>query len=205
MAKSLFQVIVPSVLAQYLSPMRICHFSDSHLGYGQGHARRAPSGLTMRQEDVILGFRTAVERIINIGPDLCIHSGDLFDSVRPLNSIMALAGEQLYRLAEGAGVPTVIIAGNHDAPKQPFVGAAIDVYRQIDNLYVASSGKLEVFELLGGMVHAIPHCLTGEVMQQVPTRCVGRFQYSRHTWSCGGHAGIFHGRSRGTGDSERVF
>ena len=151
--------------------MRICHFSDSHLGYGQGHARRATSGLTMRQEDVIQGFRTAVERIIDIRPDLCIHSGDLFDSVRPLNSIMAIAGEQLYRLAEAAGIPTVIIAGNHDAPKQPFVGAAIDVYRQIDNLYVASGSRLEVFELLGGKVHAIPHCLTGELLQDEIGKC----------------------------------
>ena len=151
--------------------MRICHFSDSHLGYGQGHARRAPSGLTMRQEDIIQGFRVAVDQIIEIKPDLCIHSGDIFDGVRPLNSIMAITGELLFNLAETAGIPTVVIAGNHDAPKQPFVGSAIDVYRQIDNLYVASSGRREVFELLGGKVHAVPHCLTGEILQEELRKC----------------------------------
>ncbi len=106
--------------------MKICHFSDSHLGAGENHPKRGATGLTLRQEDIITSFIEAVDKIIAIKPDVCIHSGDLFDSVRPLNRIMAIAGQQLYRLAEEHGIPTVIISGNHDAPKQPHVGAAIE-------------------------------------------------------------------------------
>ncbi len=109
---------------------------------------------------MIGAFCEAVDKIIALQPDLCIYSGDLFHSVRPLNSIIARAGEQFYRLAEEKGIPTVLIAGNHDAPKQPHIGAAVDIFRQIDNLYIASRGELEIFELTGRRIFALPHCLT---------------------------------------------
>lgn len=151
--------------------MRICHLADSHLGAGENHPRRGKSGLTLRQEDIINSFVEAIDRIIELKPDICLHAGDIFHSVRPLNSIMAIAGEQLFRLAEENGIPTVIIAGNHDAPKQPFVGAALDVYRRIDNLYVASSGDLETFRIGRAQVWAVPHCLTPEHLQNALASC----------------------------------
>lgn len=152
--------------------MKICHFSDSHLGAGANHPKRGESGLTLRQEDIINSFIEAVGKIIAIKPDICIHSGDLFDSVRPLNRIMAIAGRQLYRLAEGNGIPTVIISGNHDAPKQPHVGAAIEVFHQIDNLYISADAGLQVFEINGSKFFALPHCLTTAIQTEELDRCV---------------------------------
>jgi len=146
--------------------MRICHLADSHLGAGENHPRRGPSGLTLRQEDIIAAFVEAVDRIIEIKPDLCLHAGDLFHAVRPLNAIMAIAARELHRLAAINGIPTVIIAGNHDAPKQPHVGVALDVFRPIDNLHIAASGELCVFDIGGVKCHALPHCLTTTSLQQ---------------------------------------
>ncbi len=104
-------------------------------------------------------------------PDVCIHSGDLFDTVRPLNRIMAIAGRELYRMAEVAGIPTILITGNHDAPKQPHIGAAIDVFRQIDNLHIVSGSELEVIEIGGVHFFALPHCLTTEILKRDLSRC----------------------------------
>ena len=151
--------------------MKICHLADTHLGAGGNHPRRGESGLTLRQEDIIRTFIEAIDRIIAIKPDLCIHAGDIFDAVRPLNTIMATAGQQLHRLAEQHGIPTVIISGNHDAPKQPHVGAPLDVFKQIDNLFVASSGRLEIFRVGEAAVFALPHCLTGQLLQEELARC----------------------------------
>jgi len=152
--------------------MRICHFTDSHLGAGENHYRRGKSGLTMRQEDIINGFVEAVDKIIALKPDVCIHAGDIFHTVRPLNRIMALAGEQLYRLAEQNGIPTIIITGNHDAPKQPHIGAALEVYKQIDNLYIAAESKLKIFEIDGVKFFALPHCLTTEIQKTELAQCI---------------------------------
>jgi len=151
--------------------MRICHFADSHLGAGENHHRQGKSGLTVRQEDIINSFVEAVDKIIALKPDICIHAGDLFHTVRPYNRIMALAGQQLYRLAEENGIPTIIIAGNHDAPKQPHIGAALEVYRQIDNLYVAVESKLHVFEVAGAKIFALPHCLTTAILKRELEKC----------------------------------
>ena len=152
--------------------MKLCHFSDSHLGAGESHRRRGTSGLTERQEDVINGFVAAVDRIIAIGPDLCIHSGDLFDSVRPLNRIMAIAAEQLHRLAAEAGIPTVVISGNHDTPRQSHVGAPLEVFSRIDNLFVAASGQLEIFEPAQGKIYALPHCHSAAALQEQLAGCI---------------------------------
>lgn len=140
--------------------MKLCHLADSHLGAGENHARRGTTGLTVRQEDIISSFVEAIDRIIAVRPDICIHAGDLFHVVRPLNRIMAIAGEHLYRLAAENGIPTVIIAGNHDAPRQPHVGAALDVYRQIPNLFVATGGTMSQFTVGEACITALPHCQT---------------------------------------------
>jgi len=152
--------------------MKLCHISDSHLGAGDNHPRRAASGLTVRQEDIIRSFIEAVDRIIEIRPDVCIHAGDLFHAVRPTNRIMAIAVEQLHRLASQHQIPTVIIAGNHDAPKQPHIGAALEVFEQIDNLYVAARGEMVRFTLAGSAFFALPHCLTTESLKQQLARCI---------------------------------
>jgi len=151
--------------------MKLCHFSDTHLGAGGGYPRRGPSGLTIRQEDIINSFIEAVDRIIEINPDLCIHAGDLFDSVRPLNRIIAIAGQQLYRLAEEHGIPTVIITGNHDAPKQPHLGAALEIFAPIDNLYVAAGPSLSHFDIRGVRITALPHALTTQAQRQALEQC----------------------------------
>jgi DNA repair protein SbcD/Mre11 len=152
--------------------MKICHFSDSHLGAGENHRRRAPGGLTERQEDIIAGFVEAVDRIIAIRPDVCIHSGDLFHSVRPLNSIMARAAHQLHRLAVEHEIPTIIITGNHDAPKQPHVGAALDVFGPIRNLRIAAGGRLERFRIGPDCYFALPHCLSTSELKGQLEQCV---------------------------------
>ena len=152
--------------------MKLCHFSDSHLGAGENHRRRAPSGLTERQEDIIAGFTQAVDRIVEIRPDVVIHSGDLFHNVRPINSIMTRAGRQLHRLAVEHGIPTIIITGNHDAPRQPHIGAATEVFGSIDNLHIAAAGRLERFRLGETSFHALPHCLTTAALKEQLSQCL---------------------------------
>jgi len=152
--------------------MRICHFSDSHLGAGEGHPRRGPSGLTLRQQDIIDSFIRTVDAIIDLRPDVCLYAGDLFHTVRPINRIMAIAGEQLHRLAVLNAIPTVIISGNHDAPKQPHLGAALEVYRQFENLYVSAGIGLQVFEIGEAKFFALPHCLTTQIQKEELARCL---------------------------------
>lgn len=151
--------------------MRICHLADTHLGAGENHPRKSADGLTERQHDIIRTFTEAIDKIIELKPDLCIHAGDLFHTVRPTNRIMAIAAEQLHRIAEQARVPTLIITGNHDAPKQSGHGPALDVFRTIDHLTVVSHSRAEQVQAGGVMVTALPHCLTTEIQKAELAKC----------------------------------
>ena len=151
--------------------MKLCHFSDCHLGAGENHPKRGDSGLTLRQEDIIAGFTDTVEKIIRIKPDVCLFSGDLFNNVRPINRIIAIAAKQFHKLASENNIPTIIIAGNHDAPKQPHIGAAVEIYKNIENLYIAAESKLEIFRIQNCNFHALPHCLTTKILTDELKKC----------------------------------
>lgn len=160
--------------------MHICHISDTHLGAGETFSRRAKSGLTERQEDIINSFVEAVDLIIEEKPDICIHAGDLFHTVRPTNKMIQIAVEQFHKIAEVNKIPTVIISGNHDAPKQPHIGAALDIFKHIKNLYVSAGIGLEVFEVLDAKIFALPHCLTTKIQKEELAKCVpdSNFKYN---------------------------
>jgi len=110
--------------------MDIVHLSDTHLGYSEFHRIDPDTGINQREQDVYNAFISVVDRILDLEPDLVVHSGDLFDNVRPKNRAVNLATEQFSRLSE-AGIKTVLIAGNHDTPKIATTGT---ITRALDRL-----------------------------------------------------------------------
>jgi exonuclease SbcD len=85
--------------------MRVLHVSDWHLGATLGRIRREPD--LVRVLDEIAAIAQSYE------PHLVIHTGDLFDSVRPPVESMRLAFATLRRLSRLA--PVLVVAGNHDS------------------------------------------------------------------------------------------
>jgi exonuclease SbcD len=136
--------------------MRICHFADNHLGAGSDH----------REQDILDSFAEAVDRIIELQPDLVINAGDLFHTVRPTNKVIAFASRQILRVGRDAGIPMVIIAGNHDAPKQRHIGAVLAIFRDYENVHVVYRSQYERFRSGECSVSAVPHCLNSEILRE---------------------------------------
>ena len=88
--------------------MLIAHISDTHLGYRQ-------YGLKEREEDFYKAFEECVDKIIDKGCEILIHTGDLFEKNNPSNRARLFVKEQFKRLKEN-GVEIFIIPGNHDNP-----------------------------------------------------------------------------------------
>ena len=65
--------------------MRLVHLSDLHLGYRQ-YQRLTPGGVNQREADVAATFRTAIDRVIALEPDVIVFAGDIFHAVRPPNA-----------------------------------------------------------------------------------------------------------------------
>ncbi len=85
--------------------MRLMHISDSHIGRAVPHVSRD------RDFDVVLA---EIVGIAEAGqPDLVVHSGDLFDSMRPMHLDLLRGVRWLQSLARVA--PVVVLGGNHDS------------------------------------------------------------------------------------------
>jgi DNA repair protein SbcD/Mre11 len=86
--------------------MRLMHTSDWHLGrtVKQRWSRDA-------EFDAVLAEITGIAR--DTSPDLIIHSGDLFDTLRPRDADLARCLHALSDLSEVA--PVIVVAGNHDS------------------------------------------------------------------------------------------
>jgi exonuclease SbcD len=95
--------------------MKLLHVSDWHLGRTTYNASRS------QDHDVAIGEILGYAR--EHQPDLIVHSGDLFDVVRPAYLDMARGVDALQDLAVIS--PVVVLCGNHDSP------ALFDLFGQL--------------------------------------------------------------------------
>ena len=86
--------------------MRLLHVSDWHLGRLTYRCSRAPD------HEAVLAEICELAR--DLRPHLILHTGDVFDGLRPGYAEMTFAIEVLEELA--AVAPVVVLAGNHDSP-----------------------------------------------------------------------------------------
>jgi len=136
--------------------MRFIHFADNHLGAGSDR----------RQQDILDSFAEAVDKIIELRPDLVINAGDLFHMVHPTNRVIAFASEQLIRLGRDAKIPVVVISGNHDAPKQRHIGSVLSIFKNFENIYPIYKSRYERLTLGECAISAVPHCLTTDILKE---------------------------------------
>ncbi len=148
--------------------MRIAHLSDSHLGF-TAYRKLDLAGYNQRGEDLAAAFVKAIDQIIELRPDILLYTGDLFDNPKPLNRFVALAYEQLFRL-KAVHIPVVLVAGNHETPKQKNIGhvfALLDIFEKNKSesteiipggIYAIYKGQYECLKFCDTYFHIVPHC-----------------------------------------------
>jgi exonuclease SbcD len=134
--------------------VRIVHLADTHLGFRQLH-RVNDAGRNEREQDVYDAFERAIDTIIELAPAAAIHAGDLFDSYHPSPAALGVALDGLKRLRD-AGIPLVVIAGNHSSPRVAAAEHIFGVLQRFGGAHVVYGGAREAH--IGDLaVHAIPH------------------------------------------------
>jgi exonuclease SbcD len=136
--------------------MRLVHISDTHLGFSAYNRIDSASGVNQRELDFYSAFTQGVYRIIELKPDLVVHSGDLFDTVRPQNRAIDVALRQLIRLSD-AGIDVVLISGNHSTPRLSETGNIFRIFEHLRNVHPVHSPGVETIISGDTTVHAIPH------------------------------------------------
>jgi exonuclease SbcD len=111
--------------------MRLVHLADIHLGFRQ-YQRQTPTGINQREADVAISLRRAIDKVIELKPELVLIAGDVFHAVRPSNPAILHAFQQFSRLMQALpDASVVMIAGNHDTPRTTETGSILRLFREI--------------------------------------------------------------------------
>jgi DNA repair protein SbcD/Mre11 len=140
--------------------MKILHVSDSHLGYS-AYRKSTPDGINQREIDTYNAFEQFVDYAVKTKPDLILHAGDLFDSVRPNNRAITFAVDQILRISKKR-IPFVLIAGNHEHPRLKETGHIFSIFNHMDSIFPVYNAKYETLSFNISKkkvtIHAIPQC-----------------------------------------------
>lgn len=136
---------------------RIFHIADTHIGYSAYRRMDEATGLNQREVDTYAAFKQFVDYAVAEKPEVIVHAGDLFDSVRPTNRAISFVLRQLIRLSE-AGIPFVVISGNHETPRLKETGSVFSLLEHIPEVHAVYGNRYELVEIDDLKIHAIPHC-----------------------------------------------
>jgi exonuclease SbcD len=110
--------------------IKVLHLSDIHLG-STTHGKVNPqTGLNTRLEDFVAALTICIDRAINEPADIVLFGGDAFPDATPPPLVQQAFAKQFRRLAD-AGIPTVLLVGNHDQHSQGVGGASLAIYRSL--------------------------------------------------------------------------
>ncbi len=143
-----------------ITPVKVAHLADLHLGYRQYH-RLSPTGLNQREVDVGQMFRRVVDQVIEARPDAVLVAGDVFHSVRPPNPALLFAFREFARLR--ASLPEakiIVVAGNHDTPRASETGWILTLLTNLGIDVATDQARRLVYPELNLSVLAVPHAAT---------------------------------------------
>ena len=124
--------------------MKFIHTADTHLGFEVIRTAQADdAGRQRRARSVFDNFVAVVQHALNVEADLFIHSGDLFNKYYIPREKLDELTSPLERLSK-AGMPVVIIPGNHERSEFPF-----DLFHGMRGVYVLDRPKSLLLQLNG--------------------------------------------------------
>ena len=144
--------------------MKFIHCSDTHLGYSEYYKIDPQTGINQREQDFYNSWNRLIDEILEQKPDFVIHAGDLFHTTRPTNRAIAIALEGIQKVSD-AGIPFVLISGNHSTPKIRATGSIFESIALFPNVYPAFHSKYQKFRMNDCAVHCIPHCSLTEELE----------------------------------------
>src|SRR5688572_8190443 len=141
--------------------MRLIHISDLHLGYRQ-YQRQTPTGINQREADIAAAFKRAIDKIVDLRPDIVLIAGDVFHSVRPTNTAIVHAFTQFSRLTQALpDAIVVMIAGDHDTPRSVETGCILRLFAPLGIHAIHGEAQRLSFPDRDLSILAVPDALRG--------------------------------------------
>jgi exonuclease SbcD len=110
--------------------IRLLHFADIHVGMeNYGHIDSA-TGINSRVIDFLRRFDEVIDYGLAHEVDVIIFAGDAFKTRDPSPTLQREFARRVKRIVD-AGIPIVMLVGNHDLPAMEKKASSIDIYRTL--------------------------------------------------------------------------
>lgn len=136
--------------------MKFFHAADFHVGVENYGKIDQKTGIHTRLLDFVRAIELMVDQAIEQKIDFFLFCGDAYKTAHPTPTQQKLLVQQMLRL-HVAGIPVVIVVGNHDHPLSFGKVHALDVfsYLPVDGFYVFSKPELREIETKSGVVQIV--------------------------------------------------
>ncbi len=136
--------------------IRLIHFADFHLGM-ETYGRIDPTtGLSSRVMDFLAALDRLVDYALSEDIHLVIFAGDAYKNRDPNPTYEREFATRILRMSR-AGIPVVLIVGNHDLPPAHGRASTVDTFTtfQAENVYVGRTIETLRIETKGGPVQVV--------------------------------------------------
>jgi exonuclease SbcD len=111
--------------------VKILHFADAHIDIATHGPYDPDDGLFVRVKDFLKSLDAIVAAAIEEKVDLVIFAGDAYKDRSPAPTYQREWGKRIMRLSR-AGIPTILITGNHDVSPSQKRAHAIQEFSTLD-------------------------------------------------------------------------
>ncbi len=134
-----------------METIRLLHLADLHIGVENYGRTDAATGLNGRVMDFLRRLDQVIEYALENEIDLAIFAGDAYKNRDPNSTYRREFARRIKRLAD-AGIPLILLVGNHDLPSQERRASSVEIFRTLDvpNVIVASHDRLYRLETRRG-------------------------------------------------------
>ncbi len=144
--------------------IKVMHFADTHFGV-ELYGRLDPdTGMNTRLRDFKKSLLHAIDSALEAEVDLAVFAGDAYKNRDPRQTDQREFADCIRRLTN-AGVPVVLLTGNHDMPAIRGRANAIEIYRTlgVTNVHVLSQKQILIVPTRAGKVRiaALPYLMKG--------------------------------------------
>ena len=139
-----------------MEKIRLLHFADLHIGM-ENYGRLDPkTGVSGRVLDFLQRFDELIDYGLSRDVDLVVFAGDAFKHRDPNPTYQRAFARRVKRLAD-AGVPVVLLVGNHDIPAMAQKASSIDIFHtlKVPNVIVGRVEEVHRVETKRGPVQVI--------------------------------------------------